>query len=68
MRTLFSSVDSRKVIGLSELSQLTGFNRYTLYRLIATGELPAFRVGRSRKHKWRFHREDLEIWWKNIHL
>jgi excisionase family DNA binding protein len=30
----------------------------TIYRLIATGELPAMRIGRQ----WRFRRTDLDEW------
>lgn len=33
-------------------------NLRTIYRLIRTGRLPAFRVGRQ----WRFRKEDIEAW------
>lgn len=33
-------------------------NPRTIYRLIQTGELPAFRIG----GRWRFRRSDLQDW------
>ena len=33
-------------------------NPRTIYRLIRSGELPAFRIGRQ----WRFRRSDLDEW------
>ena len=38
-------------------------NLRTIYRLIRTGKLPAFRVGRQ----WRFRKEDIEAWLASRH-
>jgi len=68
LKTLFSSEDKRKTIGLPELAELTGYKATTLYEWVIKGEMPfVFRVGSGRGRKWKFHRDDLEIWWANIH-
>jgi len=67
VKTLFSSEDKRKTINLTELAKLTGWNAKTLYEWVRHRELPAFRPGKGRGRKWYFHRDDLEIWWRNMH-
>ena len=66
-KTLFSSADKRKTIGLTELAELTGFPSTRLYEWVRKGELPAFRHGTGKGRRWAFKREDLEIWWANMH-
>jgi excisionase family DNA binding protein len=67
MRTLFSSADKRKTIGIPELAELTGEKSTTIYEWVRKRRLPAYRFGKGRGSRWRFHRDELEIWWANIH-
>jgi excisionase family DNA binding protein len=67
VKTLFSSTDKRKTIGLTALAELTGEKATTLYEWLRKGELPAYRNGSGRGRRWKFHRDELEIWWANIH-
>jgi predicted DNA-binding transcriptional regulator AlpA len=67
MRTLFSSEDRRKTIGIPELAQLTGWPPTRIYEYVRKRTLPAFRHGKGRGSRWSFHRDELEIWWANIH-
>ena len=48
------------VIPVSEACKLLGVHRNTLYRLIREEELPAFKM--SRGGRWRFRRADLRNW------
>lgn len=41
-----------------EVMEELAIGRNTFYRLVNTGELPAFRIGKL----WRVKREDLEKW------
>lgn len=47
-----------QVLTLTEVAKLLRVNRHTIYRLLKTNGIPAFRVGAD----WRFHREDIERW------
>lgn len=42
----------------ADIMQYTGLSKTTVYALIASGELPAIRIGRSVRVKW----EDLETY------
>jgi excisionase family DNA binding protein len=66
MKTLFSSLDKRKIVNLVELAQATGIDKTTLYYWVRKGELPAFRHGNGRGRRWLFRREDIETWWANM--
>jgi excisionase family DNA binding protein len=48
------------VIPVSEACRFLGVHRNTLYRLIREEELPAFKM--SRGGRWRFRRTDLRNW------
>ena len=48
------------LISVPDACRLLGVHRNTLYRLIREGEVPAFRL--SRGGRWRFRRSDLEEW------
>tara|TARA_R110002072_G_scaffold302794_1_gene488779 strand:+ start:13355 stop:13540 length:186 start_codon:yes stop_codon:yes gene_type:complete len=43
---------------IKEVAEYLKVNERTIYRLAASGELPAFKVGNS----WRFKQADLEKW------
>jgi len=48
------------VIPVSEACRFLGVHRNTLYRLIREEELPAFKM--TRGGRWRFRRTDLRNW------
>jgi len=41
-----------------EVARYLRVDKYTIYRLVAKGKLPAFKVG----NQWRFKRSILERW------
>jgi excisionase family DNA binding protein len=43
---------------LEEVAEYLNVDRFTVYRLLAQKELPAFKVG----NQWRFKRELIEAW------
>jgi len=45
-----------EILTISEVAKYLRVNYHTVYRLIKSGRLPAFKVGRA----WRFHRADIE--------
>lgn len=49
-----------EVIPVQEACAMLGISRGTLYRLIRVGEIPAFKL--SKGGRWRFKRRDLESW------
>lgn len=54
-------MDSRlvdEILTLKELASYLKVNPRTVYRLLADGKLPAFRVG----HAWRFRRAEVDAW------
>ncbi len=44
------------VLTVDEVAKLLKLSKITIYRLIKTGEIPAYKIGAS----WRVNREDLE--------
>ena len=46
------------VLKLSDLCNYLKVSPTTIYRLLKTGELPAFKIGGS----WRFNIEEIERW------
>jgi excisionase family DNA binding protein len=48
------------VIAVTEACKFLGVHRNTLYRLIREEELPAFKM--TRGGRWRFRRTDLRDW------
>jgi len=48
------------VISVPEACRFLGVHRNTLYRLIREEELPAFKM--TRRGRWRFRRADLRDW------
>jgi excisionase family DNA binding protein len=52
------AIKAREIMTAEELAQLLRVNRTTIYRLLKTGDIPAFRVGKE----WRFKREEVERW------
>ncbi len=44
------------VLTVDEVAKLLKLSKITIYRLIKTGEIPAYKVGAS----WRINKEDLE--------
>lgn len=50
----------RELISVAEACRFLGVHRNTLYKLIREGELPAFRLVKGGR--WRFRRSDLAQW------
>jgi excisionase family DNA binding protein len=50
--------DIAPVLTVRDLSNYLKVSPSTIYRLIKTGQLPAFRVGSD----WRFNREEIDRW------
>lgn len=48
------------IIGLQEASKILGVHRNTIYKLIQEKSIPAFRL--SRGGRWKFRRGELEQW------
>jgi excisionase family DNA binding protein len=48
------------IISVPEACKFLGIHRNTLYKLIQAGELPAFRM--IRGGRWKFRRSELERW------
>ncbi len=46
------------VLTVDEVAKLLKLSKITIYRLIKTGEIPAYKVGAS----WRINKEDLEAY------
>jgi excisionase family DNA binding protein len=46
------------VLTVNELSDYLKVHPSTIYRLLKTGQLPAFRIGSD----WRFNVEEIERW------
>ncbi len=47
-----------KVLSPEEVSKILNVNRWTIYRMINSGEIPAFKVG----NQWRIREEVLNKW------
>ena len=50
--------DIAPVLTVRDLSNYLRIHPSTVYRLLKTGQLPAFRVGSD----WRFNREEIDRW------
>jgi excisionase family DNA binding protein len=48
------------IISVPEACDFLGVHRNTLYKLIQAGEIPAFRM--MRGGRWKFRRTELEQW------
>jgi len=48
------------IMSVPEASTFLGVHRNTLYKLIREGEIPAFRL--IRGGRWKFRRSELEQW------
>ena len=49
-----------EILTPKEVMNLLGIGRNTFYRLVNSGELPAFRIGKL----WRVRRQDINRLWK----
>jgi excisionase family DNA binding protein len=47
-----------QLLTVEELARYLSVNRFTVYRLVAQKEIPAFKVG----GQWRFKKETIEDW------
>ncbi len=47
-----------EVLGIEDVANLLKVNKWTIYRLVKEGKIPAFKVGKQ----WRFKRDTLERW------
>lgn len=53
-------VGEGQLISVAGACEFLGVHRNTLYKLIREGEIPAFRL--IRGGRWKFRRSDLEQW------
>jgi len=49
---------SQPLLSLEQVAEYLNVNKFTVYRLLAQKELPAFKVG----NQWRFKRELVDAW------
>jgi excisionase family DNA binding protein len=49
---------AEQLLTLEQVAEYLNVDRFTVYRLLAQKELPAFKVG----SQWRFKREMIEAW------
>ena len=49
-----------KLLTLEQVAEYLNVDKFTVYRLLADKELPAFKVG----NQWRFKRKMIENWLK----
>jgi len=49
-----------EIMSVPEASNFLGVHKNTLYKLIRVGEIPAFRL--MRGGRWKFRRSELEQW------
>ena len=49
---------SQRLLTLDEVAEYLNVNKFTVYRLLAQKDLPAFKVG----NQWRFKRELVDAW------
>ena len=54
---------SREVMTVHELAEYLQCNKSTIYKLIRSGKIPAFKVGSD----WRFMRDRIEQWLERQH-
>ena len=47
-----------KLLTLYELAHHLKLNKFTLYRMVERGELPAIRIA----NQWRFKEKDIDSW------
>ncbi len=47
-----------EVLTVEEVANLLKLSKITIYRLIKTGEIPAYKIGAS----WRINKKDLELY------
>ncbi len=51
---------SQSLLTLEQVAEYLNVNKFTVYRLLAQKDLPAFKVG----NQWRFKRELVDAWLK----
>ena len=47
-----------EIFSIKELSKYLKIDTATTYRLVSSGKIPAFKVGRQ----WRFKKDDIDKW------
>jgi excisionase family DNA binding protein len=47
-----------KLLTLYEVAQYLRLNKFTVYRMVERGQLPAIRVA----NQWRFKEKDIDTW------
>jgi excisionase family DNA binding protein len=58
----YSMKHQRVILTVSEISEYLRVHRSTVYRLLRTHQLPAFKIGSD----WRFSVDAVDRWLKNI--
>jgi len=51
---------AEKLLSVADVAEYLNVGKFTVYRLVLGGQLPAFKVG----NQWRFKRKLLERWLK----
>jgi excisionase family DNA binding protein len=52
---------ANKILTVSELAEHLSVHRITIYRLLKSGTLPGFKIGRV----WRFDLDEISVWMAN---
>ena len=65
VKPLFSPLDRRRLIPISEVALVTGFTVYTLRSYGLDGTIPGARQAGKGK-RMSFDRDLLEIWWQEF--
>ena len=52
--------ETKEILDAAQACSFLAIHRNTLYKLITEGEIPAFRL--SKGGRWKFRRTDLEDW------
>ena len=53
-----------EIMTLTEVAEYLHCHKITVYRMVQSGEIPAFQVGSS----WRLRREDIDRWIEDRHV
>jgi excisionase family DNA binding protein len=62
--SLFSAIDRRQFVTVTELAQLSGFSGGQIRTAVANGEIPGAR--RRKRGKWKIPRNGAEKWWSRL--
>ena len=58
--SIYLCMAAEKLLSVADVAEYLNVAKFTVYRLVLGGKLPAFKVG----NQWRFKRKLLESWLK----